>query len=197
MSHVTTLAALLVVLALGAGCSAGAGGTELVDDPAAITAPTSDPAPGNDPAPAPGGDVVEVVLEDYRFRDLPDRVPAGTRLTVRNESAHELHELVAFRIPDDEPRGVALLAGLPPDELLEALGPPVAVLLSPPGSDEVVPAVGDGTLAEPGRYGIFCFIPTGADPDEYLAAPTEDGPPQVDGGPPHALRGMVAELVVE
>jgi hypothetical protein len=60
--------------------------------------------------------------------------------------------------------------------------------------------VGDGTLVEPGRYAIACFIPTGADPAEYLeaAAQTEEGPPQgVAGGPPHFVQGMVAELVVD
>jgi hypothetical protein len=41
-------------------------------------------------------------------------------------------------------------------------------------------------------------IPTGADPDEYLAAAAEaeGGPPDVAGGPPHIAAGMFAELVV-
>ncbi len=45
----------------------------------------------------------------------------------------------------------------------------------------------------------MCFIPTGVDPQEYLrvAAETEEGPPQVEGGPPHFVQGMHAELTVE
>jgi hypothetical protein len=42
-----------------------------------------------------------------------------------------------------------------------------------------------------------CAIPTGADPQEYLEqAATSDGPPEVDGGPPHFVNGMVDELLV-
>ena len=71
------------------------------------------------------------------------------------------------------------------------------VLLAPPGSDEVITAVGNGILLEPGRYAIVCAIPTGADPQEYLtAAATSEGPPQVAGGPPHFTQGMFAELTV-
>ena len=41
------------------------------------------------------------------------------------------------------------------------------------------------------------MIPTGADPAVYLeAAAASDGPPQVDGGPPHVAHGMFAELTV-
>jgi len=141
--------------------------------------------------------VLEVGMVDYAFAGLPESVPAGTRLTVTNISEAELHEVVAFRLADDEERSVAELAGLPPDELLAALGEPHTVLLAAPGGP-TIPAVGDGILAEPGRYALFCFIPTGADIDEYLtAAATSDGPPQVDGGPPHFVHGMHAELTVE
>ena len=72
------------------------------------------------------------------------------------------------------------------------------VLLQAPGSSDVIPAVGDGTLSEPGRYLVICAIPTGADPMEYLeaAAQSEEGPPEVEGGPPHFVNGMYAEVVV-
>ena len=89
-----------------------------------------------------------------------------------------------------------------PDEELGAIfgeGPPDTVLLAAPGGEQV-DAVGDGTLTEPGRYVLACFIPTGVDPDAYLNAPaSEEGPPQVPGadGPPHITHGMWAELVVE
>ncbi|MDZ7732776.1 MAG: hypothetical protein U5R31_06345 [Acidimicrobiia bacterium] len=58
---------------------------------------------------------------------------------------------------------------------------------------------GDGVIDEPGRYAFICAIPTGADPQEYLAAAAEaeGGPPQVEGGPPHFVEGMYAEVTVE
>lgn len=138
------------------------------------------------------------MLRDYEFAGLPDTVAPGTRFTVVNQAESELHELVAFHLPEDEDRSVGELAELPPEELVGALGQPVTVLLAEPGGPEI-PAVGDGTVSQPGRYAIMCFIPTGADPQEYLqaAAETEEGPPQVEGGPPHFVHGMHAELTVK
>jgi hypothetical protein len=82
--------------------------------------------------------------------------------------------------------------------VLATLGAPATVLLAAPGGPQIA-AVGDGTLTRPGRYAIVCVIPTGADPDAYLqaAAESDEGPPEVDGGPPHIAQGMFAELVVE
>lgn len=139
-----------------------------------------------------------LALVDYAFVGLPDTVAAGTEFTVVNDAPEELHELVAFRLPEGEERGLDELAQLAPAELEGLLGAPATVLLAPPGGEQIA-AVGDGTLTEPGRYAVMCFIPTGADPQEYLqaAAETEEGPPQVDGGPPHFVHGMVAELTVE
>lgn len=141
---------------------------------------------------------IEVELVDFAFVGLPDSVPAGTRLSVVNTAEAELHELVAFRLPDDEERGVAELLQLPPEELLPIVGDPTAVLLAAPGGPQIS-AVGDGTFDEPGRYAVLCFIPTGVEPEVYLeaAAATESGPPQVEGGPPHFAQGMYAELIVE
>jgi hypothetical protein len=166
-------AAVLAVLALAAtGCG------------------DSDPAAATD-------EPVEVTLVDFAFEGLPSSVAAGTQLSVTNAAASELHELVAFRLPDGEDRSLDELAQLPPGELVGALGEPATVLLAPPGGEQIA-AVGDGTLTEPGRYAVMCFIPTGVEPDVYLqaAAETEEGPPQVDGGPPHFVHGMLAELTV-
>lgn len=149
---------------------------------------------GDDTGAAEDG-VLEVTMSDFEFGDLPDEVPAGTRLVVDNVSQVELHELVAFRLPDGDERTVDEIMSAGLEELLGAT-PPAAVLLAAPGGEQIA-AVGDGTLGEPGRYLLLCAIPTGADPEEYLAAAaTSDGPPQVDGGPPHFVHGMVDELVV-
>lgn len=144
---------------------------------------------------------VEVRAVDFAFEDLPDRVVAGSTLTLVNDAPTELHELVAVRLPDDEQRTAEELVHLPPEELGPTLfaAEPALVVLTPPGGDPIV-AVGDGTLTEPGRYLVLCVIPTGVDPDEYLAAAAEtaEGPPQIEGaGPPHITHGMYAELVVE
>lgn len=148
--------------------------------------------------PSDDGEVVEVHLVDYAFEGLPDSVPAGTRLTVVNDSEVELHEVVALRLPDDETRPIEELVELPEEEIDQLFGdgPPAMVLLAPPGGEQIE-AVGDGTLSEPGRYALICSIPTGADPDAYLNAPPGDGPPEVEGGPPHLVHGMYAELLVE
>jgi hypothetical protein len=135
---------------------------------------------------------------DYGFTNVPESVESGTELGFSNASSVELHELVAFRVDSDVP--LEQLLGLPPAELEATLGAPVTVILQPPGAPEPIMAVGDGTLAEPGRYVLMCFIPIGADPAEYLAAAEAAGgkkPEGVAGGPPHFTAGMVAELTVE
>lgn len=185
----STLAASLALVALLAPVLAACGSGGAGGDQAGAGA-------GEEPE-AEAGEVVEVVLDDFAFENLPESVPAGTRFTVVNQASSELHELVAFRLPDGEDRTLEELAALSPGELVGALGEPVTVLLAEPGGPPI-PAVGDGTLAEPGRYAIMCFIPTGVDPQEYLraAAETEEGPPRVEGGPPHFVHGMYAELTV-
>jgi hypothetical protein len=153
------------------------------------------------PRSAPNSQTVEVVAVDFEFERLPERVPAGTKLTLDNRAPTELHEIVALRLPDDEQRSADELVALPPEEMGPALASlePALVILAAPGDDPVV-AVGDGTLTEPGRYLLVCMIPTGVDPDAFFAAAaeTEEGPPQIDGGgPPHLVHGMYAELIVE
>ncbi|MDJ0771302.1 MAG: hypothetical protein QNJ12_21110 [Ilumatobacter sp.] len=139
--------------------------------------------------------VLEVVMADFHYGDLPGEVPAGTRLTIGNESERELHELVAYRLDDADDRSVADIIATDVGALLGG-GPPVAVLLASPGGEQI-DAVGDGVLSQPGRYVLLCAVPTGADPDEYLhAVATSEGPPDVAGGAPHFAHGMYAELVV-
>jgi hypothetical protein len=144
--------------------------------------------------------VVTIEGVDYGFNDVPASVPAGTTLAFRNAAPAELHELVVFHLPDGDDIELDDLVQLPADELGPRLGAPVTVLLQPPGSDEQIVAVGDGTLTEPGRYVLMCFIPTGADPEEYLAAAAAsegEAPTGVAGGPPHFVNGMYAELQVD
>lgn len=139
------------------------------------------------------GETIEVTAVEYGFEGLPESVPAGTKLSLRNDGA-EPHELVAMRIPDEETRSLEELLQLPEEELGALFGAaePAAVLLAAHGQTDVPGAVvGDGTLTEPGRYAIVCFLPVGSD-DSVLEA---EGPPQSDA-PPHAVQGMWAELLV-
>jgi hypothetical protein len=149
-----------------------------------------------------GDDAKTVTAADYSFQNLPSEVDAGTELKLKNSSTTELHELVAVRIPDTERRPVSELVKLPEAQQDAIFGgaEPAMVLLAPPGSSEVIKAVGDGKLTEKGRYAIICAIPTGADPQAYLqAAQNSSGgpPPQVAGGPPHLVQGMFGEITVK
>jgi hypothetical protein len=184
-------AALAIAFGLA---TAGCGG----DDDSSTVAVTDPPAaPATDPVAT--GDVITVALSDFAFGGLPGNVPVGTRLEIENISESEMHELVAIRIPDDEDRSVEELLALPEEEIDAIFGAtlPAMVLLAPPGAPQIE-AVGDGTLDEPGRYAILCFIPTGVDPGEFMAAAAASagGPPEIDGGPPHVVHGMYAEVLV-
>jgi hypothetical protein len=160
-----------------------------------LCAPLVFAACGDDTDAGTADGVLDVTLSDFSFGDLPDEVAAGTRLEVDNTSDDELHELVAVRLADGDDRPVDEIVASGLDAVLSA-GPPAAVLLAAPGGVQIA-AVGDGVLADPGRYLLLCAIPTGADVGEYLeAARTSDGPPQVDGGPPHFVNGMVDAIVV-
>jgi hypothetical protein len=160
-----------------------------------MCAPLAFAACGDDTDANAADGVLDVTLGDFSFGDVPDEVPAGTRLQVENVSDTELHELVAVRLADGDDRPVDEIVASGLEEVM-AGGPPAAVLLAAPGGEQIA-AVGDGVLAEPGRYLLLCAIPTGADVREYLeAAATSDGPPQVDGGPPHFVNGMVDDVVV-
>jgi hypothetical protein len=189
---------LLLGLTLVLGGLAACGDDDDATDDPEVTDGTTDGTTDDEGATG-DPEVVEVEMADYEYIGLPDAVATGTTLTVTNSSEAEIHELVALRIPDGEDRPVSELVTLPPGEAEAALagGPPAMVLVAAPGGPQIA-AVGDGTLTEAGRYAVVCMIPTGADPDEFLAAVAEsDGPPDVPGGPPHLVHGMWAELLVE
>jgi hypothetical protein len=143
------------------------------------------------------GETVTVKAVDYAYADLPETVKAGTTFVLENESEAELHEFVAIRLPDDETRSIQELLSLPMEELAMLFPNVVTVVIAPP-SETGFPVEGTGVLEEPGRYAIICAIPTGADPAEYMAAAAaaQGGPPEVDGGPPHFVQGMFAEVTV-
>ena len=181
-------AAATVALLLVGAAACGDGGSRNAS-PDASTTTTAEEG---------GQRTVAVTAADYRFDDLPAEVAPRSKLALRNESARELHELVAMRLADDEARSADELVALPENEQRSLFaGPPALVLVAPPGTEGFA-AVGNGTLGAPGRYLVMCFIPTGADPGAYLDAlqANPGQPPSVPGGAPHFTSGMYAELTV-
>ena len=152
---------------------------------------------GGDGAVGGPGESVTVKAVDYGYEDLPDTVVAGTNFVLENTSGAEIHEFVAVLLPEGEDRSVEELLKLPMEELA-VLFPGVQTVLVATPNETGFPVEGTGVLDVPGRYAIICAIPTGADPAEFLAAAeaSEGGPPEVDGGPPHFVQGMYAELTV-
>lgn len=184
------LAAIATAALLVAGCGD--------DDPDDATESTESTETAETTAVEAEADEIAVTAVDYRFEGLPDELPAGSALTLHNDSADEVHEIVAMRLPDDETRGVDELLTLSEEELGALFAaPPALVAVAPPGEDGFV-ALGENSLDQPGRYAVLCFIPTGADPQAYLdeleANPGQ--PPVVDGGPPHFTQGMFQEVTV-
>lgn len=144
-----------------------------------------------------GPQAYAVTATDFAFEGLPSTIAASSTITLSNESNVELHELVAIPLPESETRTAEELMADPAG--LQAYFPAVeAVIIAPPSADGTA-IVGTGELTTAGRYLIICAIPTGVDPDEYLAAAAESegGPPDVGDGPPHFVHGMWTEITVE
>jgi hypothetical protein len=139
--------------------------------------------------------VVEVTAVEYEFQGLPETIAAGSTISLTN-GGEQPHEFVAIRIPDEETRPVSELVALPEEELGAVFGgepEPATVILAATGQTDTPGAVvGDGSLSEPGRYAVVCFLPVGAD-NSILES---EGPPESDA-PPHVSQGMFAEVTVE
>ena len=186
-----------IVLAAFAMSACGDDADGAGDDPAPVETPAGEPA--DEPAPSgddPTASALAVTMHDFHYGDLPASVPVGTALTVSNASPGEMHEFVAFRLDDGDDRSADEIMNGDVESLLGG-AMPTMVLLAPPESDEQIVAVGEPVFSEPGRYLVLCSIPTGADPEEFMAAAQgSDGPPQVDGGQPHFMNGMYAVIDV-
>lgn len=184
------LALRLGILALGAGLIFSLACSSDDDDTASPASTPTSPAPVT----------LNVTGVDYGFLGLPGTsIAVGSSVQFKNDSDKEIHELVALRINDDEKRAVKDLLALSDEELMGVLAmDPEMVLVAPPSSEGFA-VVGDGKFSRAGRYAILCFIPTGADPDAFMEAAQGggEGPPQIDGGPPHAFQGMVGEVIVQ
>jgi hypothetical protein len=175
--------ALAATLVLGA-CATPEGSEEEEEDAAATR--TTQPA-----------EEVSVTARDYAFDGIPARIDAGSKLTLKNASTKEVHELIAVKLPEGENSPAADLVKLPQAEFEKLMSGTATVLVALPNSGGMA-VEGDGTLADAGRYLFVCFIPTGADPAAYQAAiqDPQGGPPNISGGPPHVTQGMFTEATV-
>lgn len=179
--HVTA-AVLVLALGLLGGCADDDTGSAGGDDEEAASS-------------------IEVIGVDYGFEGALDEVAAGSSLTFTNASEVEVHELLVLRVDDDETRTLEELMEAPEDEA-EQVTSFVGMQVALPGEEGLDPedpsATGGVPLEEAGRYLLLCFIPEGADPEAYREAIEGDaaGPPDVDGGPPHAALGMAREVTV-
>jgi hypothetical protein len=145
-----------------------------------------------------GPKMYEVRAVDYAYEGLPEKVAIGSTFTLVNKSTAEVHEMYAARLPAAETRPVEELLQLSEEEQ-EALGTADVFLLVALPGEEGTPVFGDGTFAEPGRYVLICFIPSGADPEAVLAALESQNqePPDLGDGAPHVSLGMFVEVTVE
>ena len=211
--HVTTRArrrlaplALAGVLALSLAACGGDDDDDAASDTttaaAAVTgAPTTDAPTTDAPATTAHGDHQTIAVDgvDYGFENLPVEIAAGTMLTFTNTSSAEFHEMVVIRIPDEETRSVEELTQLTEAETDAVFADvmPALVSVAPPGEAGMA-VVGDGTIAEPGRYAVICSVPIGADPQAVMDAMQSESstPPDLGAGPPHFTAGMYAELTV-
>ena len=198
------VAAMTALAALTAAC--GDDDDDATTDDTETEDTSDNPAldTGGDDEGATGGGAVEVTAVDYAFEGLPDEIEVGTTVGLTNSSAAEVHEMVAFLIPEAEERSAEELLELTEEELGQAFGgapaPAFVVVAMPEGEGQVaVPPGGNAQFTSPGRYLVMCAIPVGADPAVYQAA-LESGsqePPQVpNAGPPHFTQGMFAEVTV-
>lgn len=125
---------------------------------------------------------------------LTEVVAAGSTISLNTGDGGERHEFVVLLIPEDETRSVDGLLHLSDPELTQVLGAtPALVTIALPGTtDTPGPVVGDGTLAEPGRYVFVCTFPEGTTVE---GVQNSQGP--LSGENPHYVLGMVGELTVE
>ena len=107
------------------------------DDSATVTTVAETPATS-----AATGPTVTVRAVDFAFQDLPTAVTAGTRFTLDNTAATEMHEMVAIPIAADETRPIGELVRDDLEALLTS-APPAFVVLAPPGEADPITAVGD------------------------------------------------------
>jgi hypothetical protein len=132
-----------------------------------------------------GYEEIDATAKDFEFEDVPDELEPGVALVRLTNEGDEFHEIAVFKIKDGEDRSIEDLLALPEEEAQE--------LATAVGSTFAAPDKQGYTTIdlEPGRYGIVCFVPTGATP-----AALESGELDEEA-PPHFTKGMHGEFEVK
>lgn len=130
---------------------------------------------------------LDVTAVDYAYEGVPAEVEPGPTVLRLRDAGAELHMAIVVRIADDYQGTVADLVTLP-DEESDKVATELGVVFVDPG------ATSSTVLdLEPGRYALVCAVPVGTTPE--VAEKSRNGGPEPEG-PPHASRGMFAELRV-
>jgi hypothetical protein len=130
-------------------------------------------------------EVVEISTQEYSF-DMPDEISSGTVLVKLSNEGNEVHEFVAFGIPEEETRSIEELLALPEEEAMTAVTPVTGFAFAVPGGTFYTTY----DFETPGRHAGVCFIPVGLTVD---AAQSGDIP---EDAAPHFMEGMVQEFEV-
>ena len=136
---------------------------------------------------------ITVTAVDFNYEGLPDTVPAGTKFKLVNDSEEELHEFVAFRLPDDESaRPMSSSPSRRPSSrpCSAARRPPCC---SPSRADRR--SMRSATAPSPSPAATWWPARS-----PWAPTPTSSSSPRARrpaGGRPHFHKGMYAELTVE
>lgn len=123
-----------------------------------------------------------VTATDYAFEGLPEEMEAGTTSFELTNEGDEVHEVLLFRKNEGVTASAEELLALPEEEAMQQIAMIGSPAFAPPGGEDYM--VVD---LEPGDYIAVCMIPTGMT--------SEEQPPPADA-PPHAMQGMVTEIIV-
>jgi plastocyanin len=192
-------ALLLGVLAI-VGCTPGASPSPQAASPAASpsasAAASASPSGSAEASGAPSGSAeasaeasgvagadITVSAVDYAFAGIPDGVPPGTVLGLRNDG-NEVHEMLVYRINDDVVQTLPEILALPQEEALKLITE-VGGAIAAPGED----AEDTVTVDEAGAYAMICAIPFGT-------TEMPEGSPPPAGGAPHFTAGMAKAFSV-
>jgi hypothetical protein len=122
---------------------------------------------------------IELKATEYAFAGVPESVVAGPVAITLDNRGTEVHEAILFQVNGDVEESVEALLMLPQEEAMTKVVDLGGVFVPSGISDTFFYNL------EPARYGIVCFLPTGATSLEQL---------ETAQGEPHFMHGMFAEF---
>lgn len=122
-----------------------------------------------------------VTAADYAFENVPEALSAGRVTFEFSNGGAELHEMLLMRI-NEEGLTVDQLISMPEKQAMKKVTF-VRALFAAPGESDV-----ETLDLEAGEYAIVCFVPVGSTSMEAAESAK---------GPPHAMKGMTAQITVQ